>query len=146
MPDNIVKPVSFGIFASLVLLGIYFGTITLISGWSFAKDQFSDFWYFVVSLAVGFGIQIGLYMYLRDLIKGRQGGGKVLGVTGATSTMSMVSCCAHYLANLLPVLAISGMVTLATQYQIQLFWAGLIFNFGGIAYMINKVIKIKKLL
>ena len=137
----ILKPVSFGILASGLLLGVYFAVLTLVSGWSYVQNQFSDFWYFIISLAIGFGIQIGLYTYLRSLIKGMHGEGKILGVTGATSTAAMVSCCTHYLANLLPILGTAGIVTFAAQYQVELFWVGLLFNLGGILYIANKIIK-----
>ncbi len=47
----------------------------------------------------------------------------------------MVSCCAHYLVNLLPALGAAGLVTFVAQYQIALFWVGLLANVLGIAYM-----------
>lgn len=140
----ILKPILCGILASGLLLGIYFAVLTLVSGWNFAQDQFSQFWYFVVSLAIGFGIQIGLYSYLRNLIKGMHREGKILGVTGTTSTAAMISCCTHYLANLLPVLGTVGIVTFVAQYQVELFWVGLLFNLGGILYIAHKVIKFKQ--
>lgn len=130
--------------AALTMLSIYFAVLTFVSGWNFAQDQFSNFWYFIVSLAAGFGIQIGLYMYLKNLIKSGQGSGKVLGVTGTTSTAAMISCCTHYLANLLPIFGIAGAVTFVAQYQVQLFWMGLLFNVGGATYMAGKITKIKK--
>lgn len=144
MISNIAKSVLYGILSSVILLGVYFAILSLVSGWSFAKDQFFLFWYFIASLAIGFGIQIGLYAYLKELIKGGQGNGKVLGVTGATSTVAMISCCAHYLANLLPVLGVTGLITFVAQYQVKLFWVGLLFNVGGIVYMVNKIFKYKK--
>jgi Cu+-exporting ATPase len=141
MPSSAEKPTLYGLFASLILLGVYLAVLTVVSGWNFAVDQFSDFWYFIVSLAIGFGIQVGLYAHLRGLVQSGQGSGKVLGVTGTTSTAAMISCCAHYLANLLPVLGAVGIVTVVAQYQIQFFWAGLLFNLGGIFYIANRVIK-----
>ena len=51
---------------------------------------------------IGFGIQIGLNFYLRNLIKGMHNEGKVVSVIGTTSTVAMISCCTHYLANFLP--------------------------------------------
>ena len=63
------KPVFYGISASALLLGIYFAALTLVSGWSFVLIQFSDFWYFIVALAAGFGRQIGLYSYLKQLVQ-----------------------------------------------------------------------------
>ncbi len=130
--------------ASVILLGVYFAVLTLVSGWGYAQNQFAIFWYFIVSLSVGFGIQIGLYVYLRDLIKGMHGEGKVLGVTGTTSTVAMISCCTHYLANLLPILGTVGIVTFVAQYQVELFWVGLLVNLGGIFYIANKIIKFKQ--
>jgi len=142
MAPNTAKPIFYGISASGLLLGVYFTVLTLVSGWNFAVSQFSQFWYFIVTLALGFGIQIGLYTHLRGLIKnGHHGEGKVLGVTGTTSTAAMISCCTHYLANILPILGTIGVVTFVAQYQTQLFWVGLLFNLGGIVYMISKVNK-----
>lgn len=138
-----LKPILYGILASGLLLGIYFFVLTFVSGWNFAQDQFSSFWYFIISLAIGFGIQIGLYTYLKNLIQGMHGGGKVLGVTGTTSTVAMISCCAHYLTNILPVLGTIGLVTFIAQYQTQFFWVGLAFNIAGIIYMIHKIQKVK---
>ena len=140
----ILKPTLYGILASGLLLGIYFAVLTLISSWSFAQDQFFTFWYFIVSLALGFGIQISLYTYLKDLIKGGHREGKILGVTGTTSTAAMISCCTHYLANLLPVLGAVGIVTFVAQYQVELFWVGILFNLGGILYIANRVVKFKQ--
>ncbi|MBI2357560.1 MAG: hypothetical protein HYV04_01365 [Deltaproteobacteria bacterium] len=130
-----------GLLGTGALLGLYFLVLTVVSGWEFTLSQFYDFWYFVVSLAVGFGIQIGLYSYLRARIYGRDGSGKVLAVSGTTSTAAMISCCAHYLTNLLPVLGAAGVVTLVAQYQVELFWVGLASNAAGILYMGNKVLK-----
>jgi len=143
MTTYLTKPVLYGILASSALLGIYFSVLTLISGWSFAQSQFASFWYFIVSLAVGFGIQIGLYSHLRGLVNGI-GGGKMLGVTGTTSTAAMISCCTHYLANLLPILGVAGVVTFVAQYQTELFWVGILFNLGGIAYMIKAILALKR--
>ena len=140
MPWNILKPILSGTLASAILLGVYFMVLTSVSGWNFAQDQFSDFWYFIMSLSAGFGIQIGLYAHLKNLMKGAPRGGKVLGVTGTTSTAAMISCCAHYLANLLPILGVAGVATFIAQYQVRLFWVGLLFNLGGIAYLAGKII------
>lgn len=120
---------------------MYFSVLTLVSGWSFALGQFYDFWYFIVSLAIGFGIQIGLYSYLRNAIHHRDGSGKVVAVSGSTSTAAMISCCAHYLANILPALGAAGVITLVAQYQVELFWVGLAANAAGILYIGRKVLK-----
>ncbi|OGI60947.1 hypothetical protein A2814_02575, partial [Candidatus Nomurabacteria bacterium RIFCSPHIGHO2_01_FULL_38_19] len=115
MNNNITKPILYGILASSVLLGVYFVILTLVSGWNFTQEQFVSYWYFVVSLAVGFGIQIALYQYIKGLVHSGQGMGKVVGVSGTTSTAAMISCCAHYLVNLVPILGVTGIATFAAQ-------------------------------
>ena len=141
-----VASVFYGALASAILLGVYFAVLSFVSGWGFAQNQFALFWYFIVSLSLGFGIQIGLYFHLKELIRGGQGSGRVLGVTGTTSTAAMISCCTHYLANLLPILGVAGVVTFVAQYQTELFWVGLLFNLGGIAYMAYRIFAFRRLL
>ena len=128
-----------GLGASLALLGVYFALLTLVSGWSFTLEQFGTSWYYIVALAAGFGIQMALYLHLRRLVRGSATHRNVVAASGATSTAAMVSCCTHYLANLLPIVGAAGLVTLATQYQLQLFWLGLAFNVAGIAYIGSNV-------
>ena len=67
-------------------------------------------------------------------------GGKVLATSGATSTASMISCCAHYLTNVVPAICAAGIVTVVAQYQVELFWLGLAFNGAGLGYIVSKVV------
>lgn len=136
----ILKSTIYGVMGTVVLLMVYFSVVSLISGWLFALNQFGQFWYFIVSLALGFGIQIGLYTYLKNAVHQKNGSGSVLAVSGTTSTAAMLSCCSHYLVNILPIIGITGIVTFASQYQIELFWVGLAFNVSGIVYIGRKVI------
>lgn len=139
-----IRPLEFGAGAFVLLLAIYFGVVSLISGMDFALEQFAKFWYFILPLALGFGIQVGLYTYLKNLV-GRHGmSGKVVAVTGTTSTAAMVSCCAHYLANIVPILGVAGFLTIIAEYEVELFWVGLAFNAAGIFYVSFKVIKVAK--
>ncbi len=133
------KSILVGLLASLVLLLVYFSVLTFVSGFSFAKVQFLNYWYFIVSLSLGFGIQIALFTYLKNAVKDMGSSGKVAAVSGATSTAAMISCCSHYLVNLLPIIGITGLVTIVSQYQVQLFYVGLFFNFLGIAYMLKRL-------
>ena len=144
MAQKIILSSAFkGFLAASLLLIFYFATVTLISGWDFNKSQFAKYWYFILSLALGFGIQVALYFYLRDISR-QNISTKVLATTGTTSAAAMVSCCSHYLVNILPIVGISGFVTLVVQYQIQLFWFGLIANLAGVLYVTNRVVKFTK--
>ena len=134
----------YGVGGMAALLGIYFVILAVVSGWEFTVSQFLEFWYFIVSLALGFGIQIGLFTYLRNAVRGMDMSGKVVAVSGATSTVAMISCCAHYLTNLLPIVGAAGAIALVAQYQIELFWLGLACNLAGIAYMTARVVRFSR--
>ncbi len=138
------RPAGFGVLAFGLLLGAYFGLLTLISGWRFTVSQFSDFWYYIVPLGAGFGLQVALYIRLRQLLHQSKQARNVMAASGTTSTAAMVSCCAHYLVNVAPVVGATGLVAFAAQYQIQLFWVGMAFSAGGIAYIGNKLWKATK--
>jgi hypothetical protein len=127
-----------GLIAAAALLAFYFGLLTAVSGWSFTLDQFRAFWPFISTLAGGFGIQFGLFTYLRRAVHATHSG-KIVAASGATSGVAMVSCCAHYLVNLLPALGATGLVSLVGTYQIELFWIGLLANLAGIFYMGNRL-------
>ena len=136
-----MRTISRGVIAALGLLIIYFLLVSLISGIYFAWEQFARYWYFILSLSAGFGIQISLYSHLRELVKENVNQG-VVAVSGTTSTLAMVSCCSHYLVNILPIVGITGILTLISQYQIEFFWVGIVFNFLGILYLLSRLKKI----
>jgi Cu+-exporting ATPase len=144
MTTNLGKVVLAGFGAALALLGLYFGVLTLISGWNFTLEEFLRFRYFIIALAAGFGIQVGLFVYLKALVQGARSQGVVLATSGTASTAAMVSCCMHYLANIAPIIGAAGLVTFATQYQVEFFWVGLAFNAGGIIYITSKVVQASK--
>ncbi len=144
MGDTILRATTAGILALLALLGLYFGLLALVSGWRFTLEQFFLYWPYISALAAGFGIQVGLFVYLRRLVSRAKAHGEVVAVSGATTAAAMVSCCTHYLANLAPIVGAAGLVTFATQYQVELFWVGLAFNAAGIAYIGSKVAAARK--
>ncbi|MBI4426573.1 MAG: hypothetical protein HY567_03260 [Candidatus Kerfeldbacteria bacterium] len=133
-----------GTISTVGLLVVYLSVVSALSGWSTTAEQWSSFWPYLVGLAIGFGVQVGLYAYLRQAVHRSQSTGKVVALTGTTSTAAMVSCCTHYLVNLLPVLGASGIATFVGQYQVNLFWVGLAANAAGLAYLASRIMKFRK--
>jgi Cu+-exporting ATPase len=123
-----------GIGAALALLVLYFGLLSVLSGWDFTRDEFARYWPYIVALATGFGVQVSLFVLLRRLVQAKHAG-KIVAVTGGASGAAMVSCCSHYLVNLLPALGATGLVTLVGEYQVELFWVGIAANALGVAYV-----------
>lgn len=137
---SITRPAAWGVFAFAALLGVYFGILTLVSGWAFTLSQFRDFWFYIVPLAAGFGLQVALYTRLRQVVSASKDSKTLVAASGTTSTAAMISCCAHYLVNVAPVVGATGLVAFAAQYQVEFFWVGLLFSGAGIAYIGSKLI------
>ena len=145
MNTTVARPVNFGMLAFALLLAIYLGVLTVVSGWKFTVSQFSEFWYYIVPLAAGFGLQVALFIRLRHVVHQSAGDARtVMAASGTTSTAAMISCCAHYLVNIAPVLGATGLVTFAAQYQVEFFWVGIAFNLAGIAFIGNRLWKATK--
>ena len=92
-----------------------------------------------MALAAGFGVQVPRFLQLRAVVHRARQAGTVLAASGTTSTAAMISCCTHYLANVAPVLGATGLVAFAAQYQVELFWMGLLFNLAGIAFVARQL-------
>ena len=134
-----IRALAGGASAFAALLGIYFGVLTLVSGWSFTLSQFTEFWPYIVTLALGFGTHVGLYLHLKQLSMHHHHAHHMVAASGTTSTAAMLACCTHYLTNILPVLGAVGAVSLVAQYQVELFWIGLAFNASGLAFIGHQV-------
>jgi len=142
-PQATVAAAAAGALGVALILTLYLAILTFVSGWQFTIEQFVEWRPFVLALAIGFGIQIALFVYLRRAFH-TAASGKVVTATGATSTAAMVSCCTHYLVNLLPVLGATGLVSFVALYQADLFWLGVASNLAGIAYLGSRVISLSK--
>jgi Cu+-exporting ATPase len=132
-------PASLGLAAALALLAFYGAVLTLLGGWPFTREQFAAYWPYILALAVGFGVQVALYVHLRRMVRGPCAHGKVIAVSGSASAAAMVSCCTHYLANLLPIVGAAGVRTIVAQFQVQLLWIGLVVSAAGIVWIGVKV-------
>ena len=132
---------STGVLAFAALMAIYFGALTAISGWEFTITEFARYWYYIVPLAVGFGLQVALFIRLRQVVARAKQTGAMVAASGTTSTAAMISCCAHYLTTAAPVLGATGLVAFAAQFQVELFWLGLLLNAAGVVFIGTRLAK-----
>ncbi|OGK12153.1 hypothetical protein A2859_03350 [Candidatus Roizmanbacteria bacterium RIFCSPHIGHO2_01_FULL_37_16b] len=141
------KEIISGLAGSTSLFLFYFLVMGLSSGsWSVTVSQFRQLWYWMILLSFGFGIQIGLFVYLRNCVKNPQmmSHSKAVTTTSTgTSAVSMIACCAHHLSDVLPIIGLSGAAVFLTRYQIQLIILGIGMNAFGILYMIRMIRKVK---
>ncbi len=137
------RPVAAGLIGAIALVGLYIGVVRIGSAsWAHTVELLLTDWYFVAAVATGFGIQIGLFTHLRRLV--RLGGGArsaaAMAAGGtATSTTSMVACCLHHLAEVLPIIGLSGAAIFFTTYKVPVIAFGLATNALGIGVMLRTI-------
>lgn len=133
-----IRAALFGIFGSFALALFYFLVTGLASGdWQFPLKQFGKFWYLMTPLVLGFGVQVGLFQYLRLKKAGTLGARASSGANAGLSGISMVACCAHHLTEVLPFLGFSAASLVLSRYQGQLLAFGVLSNALGIFLMLR---------
>ncbi|MEX2556095.1 MAG: hypothetical protein WEB06_10725 [Actinomycetota bacterium] len=115
---RIRRSVRVGAAASAILAAFY---VSVVWGASRSAghlaDQIASDWYFLVPIMAGFGIQIGLVSELRRRHQMR-GAAAATGAAGAgSSTVGMIACCAHHIADLAPFIGATGAAAFLTDYR-----------------------------
>lgn len=129
-----------GVAAGLVLIAFYLSLITLAESWSHAVSQFRELVYWIVFLAAGFGTQAGLFSFIRQGLRERRGHSTAsVATSGGVSAGSMAACCAHHLADILPVLGFSGLAAFLATYQVVFLVIGILANIVGITIMLEVI-------
>lgn len=140
-------PIFAGIFGTLAMIGVYLAILTVFQDWKHATEQFTTDRWIVLLVAFGFGSQIGLYTYLRVLVRAAQAGGATAatGAGAGTSTLGMVACCAHHLTDLAPLVALmgasslSGAISFMTEYKYVFIALGLVMNAIGMVVTLRTI-------
>ena len=133
----VVTPLAAGTIGALALLALYVGLVSWAQGPTHARQLLWDDRYFAGTIAMGFGIQIALYTYIR-IIAARAALAAATGVTAAgtgTSTAAMVACCAHHVADALPLLGLSAAAVFLNDYRLAVMSLGLAMNALGVVIL-----------
>ena len=131
--------VLYGLLAGLGLLIFYLSVVSIFQGIEFAFLNLRNLWYLIFPLAIGFGIQIGLYFSIKHTAQ-------LTGTVAATGTISggsMIACCSHFLLQIIPLAGISVLSTFLAKYQPWFLVIGIISNIIGIVIMLNHKRKMK---
>lgn len=145
-PSGAVHPwqrsVLFSLLGMAGLMALYLILVSLAEGWTHAVELLLEDAWLVGPIMVGFGVQVGLYTYLRTVIHAAtQGAGALAGAGGGTSTAAMVACCAHHVADVLPLLGLSAAAAFLAEYRIPFMLVGLVTNLIGIGVMSFLIIR-----
>ena len=129
-----------GVGASVLLLLIYAGVVTLAQGAQHMLEQTARLWYWLAALAAGFGIQAGLFSFIRQSLRERRASATAsLAASGGVSAGSMVACCAHHLADVLPLIGVAGLTAFLVEYQTFFIILGVLSNIVGITVMLETI-------
>lgn len=140
-----------GILAALAMLGFYLGILSLLQSPAHAFEQLTSDGLWVGLVALGFGAQIGMYTYLRFILRAAKAAGAtaMTGVGTGTSTLGMLACCAHHLTDLAPLVALtgasglSGAIGFLTEWKYPFIVLGLVMNAIGIVVTLRTLQKAK---
>lgn len=134
------KHIVVGVSAGILLLLLYAGIITLAQGFTHALEQTAKLWYWIAALIVGFGVQVGLFSFIRQGLKERRASATAsVATSGGVSAGSMVACCAHHLADILPALGLAGLSAFLVNYQFPFIILGVLSNIVGITIMLETI-------
>ena len=132
------RPIFVGIIGAALLLAIYLGILTGFNSFDHAVKQSLRIWPWISLLIAGFGVQLGLYSYIRSSLKklAKSTTAEVV-ATGGISTGSMIACCAHHLSEVLPIIGLSGAAVFLAKYQLPFIMLGVFSNLVGITIMLG---------
>lgn len=134
------KHILIGVGAAVLLILFYLGIITLAQDLTHALKQTAELWYWVLALAVGFGVQAGLFSFVRyGMQQRRKSATASVATSGGVSVGSMAACCAHHLADILPLLGLSGAAIFLVRYQVFFIVVGVLSNIVGITIMLENI-------
>ncbi len=133
-------PILMGFAGALALFMLYMTIVTLAQGWQHAIELVGQDAWLVLPIMAGFGTQVGLYTYLRGVLRQRSRASKaMMGAGGGTSTAAMVACCMHHVADLLPLVGLSAAASFLAAYKIPFMLVGLAMNAIGIVVVLRTI-------
>lgn len=129
--------VTWAVLAGGFLLAIYFGILTVANSAEHALDELVRLWYWMVPLVLGFALQIGLFAYARGATRKGEVHAHGVAASGGASTLSMVACCAHHVADVAPLVGIAGAAAVLASYQGLFLLLGVLSNLVGLVYILG---------
>lgn len=127
-PGLALRSALLGATAGTTLLALYVGAIAVAQGPAHAIEQLLLDAPYVLAVTLGFAVQVSLFSELRR-VNGRHRAGAAATAAGTgASTAAMLACCAHHVADLLPLVGLSAAAVLLGELKTPLLILGLATN------------------
>ena len=134
------RSITWGVVATAAIAVFYALVVGLASGSvDHLLDQARRDWYLLAAIVVGFGVQVALVVELRYRHR-LSHGALAAGSTGTgASAVGMIACCAHHLADLLPVLGATGAAAFLLDWRVPFMLVGIVVNAVGITAAVRRL-------
>ena len=144
MTRRVALSIALGVLGATALVTLYLGIVTLAQGPEHAFDLLWGDRVFVGLISAGFGTQIGIFIYLRLLQRAVERESIISAGAGtATSSVAMVACCAHHLADVLPIIGLGGLAVFLVELRTPLILLALATNALGIGITVRQLRRIQ---
>jgi len=127
------RSIRIGALASLALALFYIVVVSAASqSWRHLIDQAGQDWYYLIPIVAGFSTQVALLSELRRRRRLHHVAAAAGGTGAGASTVGMIACCAHHIADLAPFVGATGAAAFLTDYRIPFMTIGIGVNLAGI--------------
>lgn len=134
-----------GLIALTAMAVFYVVVVRAASGsWSHLADQVRQDRSYLAAILVGFGTQVALISELRHRHRQGRRAAVTAGVGAGASTAGMIACCAHHLAELLPVIGAASAAGFLTDYRIPFMLVGITINAVAIVIVAHRLGYLKR--
>jgi len=138
--DRPLRSVFVGVLAAVGMGAFYAAVVGGVSGsFEHLVDQVGADWYLLLPISAGFGVQVGLLVELRRRHRMRRDAAAAGAAGAGASTVGMVACCAHHLADLAPFVGATAAATFLYDYRLAFMLGGLGMNGVGVAIGLRRL-------
>ncbi len=122
------------------LLALYVLVVGLVNSFPHAVQEFAKLWPWMTALVLGFATQVGLFAYARAAARAeRTAGTGAIAASGGTSAVSMIACCAHHLADVLPLVGLAGAALFLAAHQQLFLLLGVLSSAVGLVFLLGEI-------
>ncbi|MBI4932928.1 MAG: hypothetical protein HY828_03555 [Actinobacteria bacterium] len=136
------RSVRHGVIGAASMLLFYVGVVRIASGsWTHLADQARLDWYYLVAIIAGFGTQVALVSELRLRHRLGRRSAAAGGAGAGASTVGMVACCAHHLADVLPIIGAASAAGFLTDHRIAFMLTGIAINLTAVGFAARQLFR-----
>ncbi len=134
------RSIRIGALGASALSAFYIAVIGWASGADHLATQAAADWPYLTIIIAGFGTQLALLAELRHRHRARHLEQAAGGAGAGASAVGMVACCAHHIADLVPVVGASGAAAFLTDWRTEFMLAGIAINAAGVAVAARRLV------